>query len=375
MLIEVREVKSKKDMKRFIRLPHKIYADDSVWIPPLNFERKEFFDRKKNPFFKFGKAAYFLALRDGEPVGRITAQVHRDHLKLYKDDCGFFGCFESVDDSNVAKSLIRSAENWLRQNGLKKIRGPYNFTINSDVGILVNGFETPPYVIMSHNPSYYSELLESADLEKVMDVYAWHFDVDKEIPEQAMQLADATREYPGLKIRSLNMKKYDEEVRLVMSMFNEVWSQNWGFIPFNKEEIGHLAKEMKSFLDPEMILFAHVNGDPAAFVLFIPNVNEAVRDLKGKLLPLGWLKLMLRMKRGLKSGRFWALGVRKPYRGSKLGALSVLMNVECHLRARKRGYKKAELGWTLETNEHINRGIEFMGGKRYKTYRIYEKEL
>jgi len=242
------------------------------------------------------------------------------------------------------------------------------------MGTLIEGFDTPPSILMTHNPSYYPSLLEALGLKKIKDVYAWHYDLGA-LPEQALQLAEATRAHPGLVLRSINMKEFDKEIRLMMTIFNEAWAQNWGFIPLTEEEIGHMAKELKPVIDPEMVFFALVDGDPAAFSICLPNINEAIQDLKGKLFPFGWAKLLWRLKRGLKSVRLCLMGVRKPYRGSAIGALSVLMNVEMHRRGALRGYKTAELSWTLEDNEKINRGIEFMGGKRYKTYRIYEKEL
>lgn len=317
----------------------------------------------------------FLALREGKPAGRISAQIHHGHLQIHKDDSGFFGFFESIEDAAVARGLVGAAERWLKEKGLKKMRGPFHFTANDEVGILIDGFDSPPSILMNHNPPYYPGLLENAGLAKAKDLYAYHYEVGQ-IPEAALHLAEATRQYPGLTLRSINMKNYDEEIRLMIRIFNEAWEQNWGFLPMTEEEISHMAKQLKPVVDPAMAFFAYVGEEPAAMSITLPNVQEAIRDLRGRLFPLGWAKLLWRIRRGLSSVRMCLMGIRKPYRGGKVGALSVLMNVEAHRRALERGcYKTAELSWTLEDNERINRGIEFMGGRRYKTYRVYEKGI
>ncbi|MDO8493944.1 MAG: hypothetical protein Q7S68_01220 [Deltaproteobacteria bacterium] len=375
MNLQVLPVNSRERLKQFLHLPHRIYRDDPHWVPPLTFERKEFLNPKKNPFFRHGEAQFFLAFKNEKPVGRISAQIHHGHLERFKDATGFFGFFEAMNDKEVAQSLFQTASSWLREKGIKKIRGPFNFTMyDNETGILIDGFDSPPQIMMGHNPPYYASLLEQCGFQKVKDVFAWHYDMAK-LSEPAVQIADATRAYPGLTLRSINMKNFAEEVRLMMGIYNEAWGENWGFIPAAEAEIQYVAKQLKPIIDPNMAFFAFVNGDPAGFSVFIPNVNEAIRDLNGKLFPFGWAKLLWRLKRGLKSGRLCLMGIRKPYRGSKLGSLSVLLNVEMHLRSRKGRYQYGELGWTDEANDRINQGISFMGGRKYKTYRIYEKEL
>lgn len=373
--MELREVTTAKDLKTFLRFPRQIYRQDPNWIAPLEFERKAFLNPKKNPFFRRGEARLFLAYQGSRPVGRISAQIHYGHLERYKDAAGFFGFFEAVNDPAVVQALFERAGRWLAQKGMKKLRGPFNLTMyDNETGTLIDGFDTPPVMMMGHNPPYYASLLEKTGFRKCKDIFAWHYEVNR-IPEAALQLAEATRRYPGLTLRSIEMKNFEDEVRLMMRIYNEAWAENFGFVPVGEEEIFYLAKTLKPIVDPEMILFASVNGDPAAFSLGLPNVNEAIRDLKGKLFPFGWAKLLWRLRRGLKSVRLPLMGIRKPYRGTKVGVLSALMNVEMQLRGQKRGYKTAELSWTLEDNEKINKGIDLMGGRRYKTYRIYEKEL
>lgn len=374
--LQIRAVKNRADLKAFIRFPHAIYRKDPNWVAPLELERRQFFNRKKNPFFHHGEAELFLAFKNGETVGRISAQWHRAHLERHKDDCGFFGFFEAVNDKAVAEALVGAAGDWLRARGLKKIRGPFNFMMyDNETGILIDGYDTPPYILMGHNPPYYVSLLESAGFKKAIDTFAWRYKIG-ELSEQVLQLAEATRRYPGLTLRSIDMKNFDRDLRTMIGIFNEAWAQNRGFVPATEEEIRYIAKSMKPIIDPEMAFFAFVNGDPAAFSICLPNINEAIHDLRGRLFPFGWAKLLWRLKvKRLKSARLCLMGIRKPYRGSALGALSVLMNVEMHRRGLPRGYQAAELGWTLEDNERINKGIAFMGGRRYKTYRIYEKGL
>ncbi len=374
MSLEILPVRNSGQLKQFIRFPNRLYANDPHWICPLEFERKEFFNPQKNPFYRFGEAQLFLALKNGAVVGRISAQVHHRHLDFHKDATGFFGFFDAVEEATVAHALVHAASEWLQAKKMKKMRGPFNFTINDEVGVLVDGFDRPPVVMMTHNFPYYDSLIQTTGLKKIKDLFAWDYVVGA-ISEQARQLADATREHPGLVLKSFEIKKIDSEIHLMMQLFNEVWSQNWGFVPMTEEEIHHTAKQLKPIIDPEMAFFVFVDGNPAAFSVALPNINEAIRDLKGKLFPLGLPKLLWRLKRGLKSARLCLMGIRKPYRGGALGALSVLMNVEIHLRGVQRGYRSAELSWTLEDNDRINKGIEFMGGKRYKTYRIYEMLL
>lgn len=316
----------------------------------------------------------FLAMENERCVGRISAHIHHRHLERHKDAAGFFGFFDAVSDNKAATALVETAADWLRSKGMQTMRGPFNLTVNDEVGVLVDGFDAPPAVMMNHNFPYYGPLLETAGLKKIKDLFAWYYDVG-EISEPAKELAEATRAHPGLSIRSFNKKDFDGEIRRMLVLFNEVWSQNWGFVPMTEEEMHHAAKQLKPILDPEMAFFVFVDNDPAAFSVALPNFNEAIRGLNGKLLPFGFLKLLWRLKRGLQSARLCLMGIRKPYRGGALGALSVLMNVEIHRRGVQRGYKQAELSWTLEDNDRINMGIEFMGGRRYKTYRIYEMPL
>lgn len=374
-MLEVVPVHNRRLKNRFIQFPWKIYRDDPYWVPPLLLERKRFLDPRKNPFFRYGRAELFMAFQNGEPVGRISAHVIPRHNELYHDKTGFFGFFESIDDPDVAGALFRAAGDWLKGEGRDRILGPMSFTIKDEIGVLVDGFDSPPYILNGHSPRYYPALIESCGFKKVKDWFAWRYTVG-DLSPGVIDIAEQTRRYPGLQIRSLDMKRFHEEVRLLVSLFNEIWADNWGFIPFSEEEGTHLAEDLRPIIDPEMIFFATVNGEPAGFGLTLPNVNELLRSLDGRLSLRNWPKLLRAIWRPKwRTARVFALGIRKPYRGTALGNLSVLLYVETHQRGVARGYQEGELSLTLEDNEKINNGITLMGGRRYKIYRLYEKAL
>lgn len=375
MRVSVRPVRTRSDLKQFIRLPWDIYQEDPAWVPPLILDRKQTLDRKKNPFFEHAEAEYFLAEKNGRVVGRVSAHIDRLHNETHRDKTGFFGFFESTDDDAVAKALLDASSEWLLQKGMTALRGPCSFSLNEG-GLLIDGFEHPPQILMGHNPSYYPELLERWGLKKIKDLYCWRYDATSPIPEPAMEIAREVAKYPGLVVRSVNPKKIKEDVKILMEVFNSAWSQNWGFVPLTEKEIQKAAQEFNLILDPEVSFIAEVNGDPAGICVALPNINEAIADLNGRLFPFGIFKLLYRIKtRKIRTGRLMLLGIKKEYRSSILGGLSVLLYTEIHRRGKERGYTSGELSWTLEDNVKVNTGIEFMGAERYKTYRVYEKNM
>ncbi len=375
-MIAVRPVRSKKDLKKFVLFPWSIYRNDPAWVPPLIRERLDFLNKKKNPFFEHAEGEYFLAEREGQIVGRISAQIDRLHNERHQEKTGFFGLFESVDDPTVSGALLDEASRWLAARGMTRIRGPFNLSINEECGTLVEGFKHPPFVLTGHNPSYYPPLLEGWGLKKIKDLFCWHYDSQKPIPEAPMALAEEIRKYPGLVIREVSRKNLERDIRIILDVFNSAWSKNWGYVPLTEAEIQKSVKDLKPILEPSMILIAEVDGKPAGICLCLPNINQSIRDLNGRLFPVGFLKLLFRIKfRPPEGFRLVLLGVKKEYRGSVLGGLSVLFYVEIHKRGKLLDLKDCELSWTLEDNQKINAGIEFMGGKHYKTYRIYEKAI
>ncbi|MBI4197183.1 MAG: N-acetyltransferase [Deltaproteobacteria bacterium] len=374
--VHVEPVVSKRQLKEFIKLPWRIYESDPAWIPPLIQERLDFLNPKKNPFFEHADVQLFLAYKNGELVGRTSVQI--DHLfnQIHKEKTGFFGFFESENDPEIAVALIKKCEGWLKEKGMTKVRGPFSFSSMDECGFLVDGFQYAPFILTAHSTPYYPALAEQAGLGKAKDLYCWKYDGRNPIPEMPLAIAEEVRKHPGLVVREVDPGHLERDVRIIMDVFNSAWSQNWGFVPMTEAELKKAAQDFKLILEPTMALIAEVDGKPAAISLSLPNINQAIRDLDGKLFPLGLLKLLYRVKRKKISGyRLIALGVKKEFRGSVLGGLSVLLYVEMHRRGKKLGLKECELSWTLEDNEKINTGIEFMGGERYKTYRIYEKTL
>lgn len=375
-MIEIKQVHSRKEKRQFIDFPFHLYAKECHWVPPLKLERKEFLSPKKNPVFLNLDAAFFLALKDDEVVGRISAQINHQHNQRYDEKTGHFGFFDCVDDIEVAEMLLKNAEAWLQQRGMKKIVGPFNLTINEESGVLIKGFEHKPYPFMPYNYPYYPSLLESCGFVKVKDLLAWDYDSTRPVPEVALQIAEAVKQYPGLVIRQINLKNLKQDMQVIRDVFNSAWSKNWGFIPWTEAELEKMVKDFKLILEPRLALIAEVNGEPAAISIAIPNYHESIYDLNGKLFPFGLFKFLYRQKiKKPKSARLALLGIKKEFRHDVLSGLSILLYTEMHRRSQELQHWGGELSWTLEDNEKINNGIRLMGGQPNKTYRIYQKLL
>ena len=377
-MIEVRPVRGRRDMAAFINLPWRLYAHDPAWVPPLKPEVKAHLDRARNPFFEHAEAELFLAWRSGRVVGRISAQIDRSHNERFNEKTGFFGFFEAEDDVTVATALFDKAGAWLKARGMNLMRGPFNFSINHTAGLLIDGFETPPYLEMTHNPRYYVPLVEGYGFAEAMDLYAWKYDATRPPPEICLQISKAVAEHPGLKVREVNMANFESDLRIILDVFNEAWSKNWGFVPLTDSEIRKAAKELKLIIDPRLALIAEVDGEPAAIAMTFPNLNEILGRTRGYGTVRTYARLLweLKVKKNFKTARLMLLGVRPKFRGSMLGGgLSVHLYVETHKRGSSMGITEAELSWTLASNEKINNGIRLMGGEVYKTYRVYDKAL
>ncbi len=373
--VTVRPVMGLRDKHRFIRFPRELYADDPAYRPKLDLMVWEEITPSRNAWFEHGEARLFLAERDGEVVGRISAQVDHEHLRVHDDGAGFFGFFEVDDDPEAAAQLLGVAEDWCRRRGMERIRGPFSFSINGEAGLLVEGFEYPNYVMMPHGRPYYERLVEEAGFEGVQDLYAWRFEREQ-LPERVRWMAGDVKEQEGLEIRNLDIDHIHRDVEIIMEVFNDAWSDNWGFVPLTEAEVAQVAEEFKLIADEDLCMIAEYEGEPAAIALALPNINEALCDLDGKLLPFGWAKLLYRLKVDpVRSFRLILLGIKEEYRGTALGALSVQLYAEIHDRAYEAGYQEAEASWTLADNDDINDGMEFMGAEPYKTYRIFEKGL
>jgi hypothetical protein len=375
MSIEIRETALGGDLRDFLNVVDYIYRSDDNYVRPLDFELKQRLSRK-NPFFKHAEGTTFTAYKNGWCVGRITAQVDHQHLEVHKDGAGFFGFIDTVDDQEVVEALLQRAGAWLKQRGLEKIRGPMSLNTNEEIGCLIEGFDTPPMVMMPHHLPYQARLIEQAGLEKVKDLYAWRYEVG-DIPKRAQRAHDSIAALPEVKARHFDLKKLKSEVRVVMDIFNDAWKDNWGYVPLTEDELAKLAEDFRLLLVPELTCLVEVDGEPAGFAIAIPNLNELIKDLEGRLFPLGLPKLVWRLKvRGANTARLALLGIRGKYRSvRKYAGLSAFMYTRMNEAGARLGIKWGELSYTLEDNGPVNAGIKFMGGKIYKKYRLFERSL
>lgn len=374
--IEIVSVSTTEELDRFVRLPMRINAGDPNYIPPLIMERKEALTPKTNPFFAHAETQFWLAVRDGIDVGRISAQI--DALTPESmGKVGHFGMICAEDDPAIFQALFFAAESWLRERGREKALGPLNLSINEEVGLLVDGFDTPPMVMMGHDPRYMASRIEQQGYGKAKDVYAYMTPTKTDVPSAPLRRLRRNGMPEGLAIRKLDIKRYNQEVETLTEILNDAWAGNWGFTPTTEAETRQLARNMRPVIDPRLTLFAEIDGESAGFVVFLPNVNEAIRDLNGKLLPFGWLKLLWRLKvKGLKTVRVPLMGVRRKFAGSHRGQiLPFLLVDQAKTEAHRLGYEMAELSWLLEDNMPIRRIVEHSGCEIYKTYRLYEKAL
>lgn len=373
--VSITEVSGKKDLATFIRIPWEIYKNDPNWVPPLLAERKEAFS-PKHPYFQHAQWQAWIAWRDGKPVGRISAQIDDLHQQRYDSKTGFFGLLEAPDDPGVFKPLFDTAENWLRERGMREIVGPFNLGINQEVGVLIEGFDSPPYVMMPHSPPYYGKAIEQCGYQPAQDLLAYELDSTTLTIPRVMQ-ALLKRSAERIRVRSLNRKQKVYELEVMRNIFNDAWENNWNFVPFTREEFAAAGKELLMLLPDEFIQIAELDGEAVAFIVFIPNLNEAIADLDGHLLPFGWAKLLWRMKVEFpKSARVALMGVRKEHQNTRFGpalAYQVIKNVMDAGVAR--GLNRAEMSWVLDHNKATRNIIESMGGEISKRYRMYEKVL
>jgi hypothetical protein len=375
--LRVRPVEDRRTLKQFLQMPASIYADDPHWVQPLLFERLEHLNPKKNPYFEHAEVAFWLAVRGERPVGRISAQVDRLHLERHRDATGQFGFLEAEDDPAVFAALLEAAEAWLKARGMRRATGPFSLSINGESGLLIDGFETPPYLMMGHAPRYYRPRVEAQGWRKAKDLIAYAFDVVAPPPLRARRMYERLSRGAGLSFRPIEMRRFEQELQTIVDIFNDAWSDNWGFVPMTPAEVRHMGRNLKPIVRAEHAWIGAVDGEPAAMTVTLPNVNEAIADLGGRLLPLGWAKLLWRLKvRGTRSARMPLMGVRKKYQGTPKGAALALGVIEA-VRSwhAAHGAQAAELSWVLEDNRPTHDIIELVGGRPHKTYRVYEKWL
>jgi hypothetical protein len=376
MALEIRQHAPGKDLADFIRAGHVVFESDPAWIAPLHFELRERLSPAKNPFFKRADVTLFTAHRDGKLVGRCSAQVDHEHVRVHGERCGFFGFFDTVDDAEVACALIDCAAHWLRARGMVRMMGPFSLYVNEEVGVLIEGFEEPPVMFMAHSRPYQAALCEAAGLSKEKDLLAWRYD-DPQLPLRAQKAWEDVKRMPEVRLRSIDLANIEREIAVVMSIYNEAWDGKWAYVPALPDEVRKIAQDLKLIIDPDIAFIADVDGSPAGMCIMLPNLNEAIADLNGELLPTGFAKLLYRMKvKHPVSTRLMMLGIREDIRKQRrYGGLSAAMYVETARRGLAKGYKWGELSWTREDDAPINVGIKMMGAKPYKRYRVYQKAL
>lgn len=372
--VRLEVVEGRRALNRFIRVPWAIYSDDPMWVPPLMFERRQHLSAS-NPYFEHAKFRAWIAHRDGKPVGRVSAQVDKLHLERYHDATGFFGMLEAEDRPETFQALLGAAQDWLREQGMRRIRGPFSLSINDESGLLVEGFDTPPQIMMGHARPYYGARVEEQGFDREKDLLAYYLDVDFE-PARVTSVLKA-KVGSRVRLRPLRRSQLKEELEIIRDIFEDAWSENWGFIPFTPAELEHLGQNLKLLVSDEFVQIAEVDGVPAAMLVAFPNINESIRDLNGRILPFGWLKLLWRLKvRHPKMVRVPLMGVRRRHQNRLMGAALAFMVIEAvRAAAAPRGVTGGELSWILDDNKGMQKMLETLGGVAYKRYRVYLKEL
>ncbi|MCC6203250.1 MAG: N-acetyltransferase [Gammaproteobacteria bacterium] len=374
MNVAVRPIQGRRDLRAFLRVPWPIYAGDPCWVPPLLLERAQAL-APGNPFFEHARWQGWIAWRDGKPIGRISAQIDELHQQRYGDATGYFGLFECGDEPAVAQALFAAACGWLRERGMRRVTGPFNLGINQEIGVLVEGFDTPPKVMMGHARPYYDALLQGCGLSKAVDVLA--YEIETLFPISKAMNAVLERYRNRIRVRPLQKRRLDAELEIMRDIFNDAWSNNWGFVPFTEKEFRAAGHEMLLLIPPDMVQIADLDGTPAAFMVTLPNLNEAIADLDGRLLPFGWLKLLWRLKvRYPSSGRVALMGVRQPFQNSRTGAALAFAVINAsRAPVSGAGIRTAEMSWILEDNKGMRSIIESIGGVVSKRYRMYQGPL
>lgn len=371
-------VETKAQLKAFIDLPYMLYKNDPQWRAPLRFERKTHLSFEKNPT-ALADRMFFLAQKDGDYIGRIAGFLNPVHEEIQKDGAGFFGFFDCVADPDIGAALLEAAQNWLVGRGVKKIIGPSNWGVNDECGLLIDGFDTPPAVMMPHGRADYQNMVEGAGFKKATDLFAYDCDLLGGYPRRGAvkKLIDMSINEPRFEMRQLNVKNFKSEMAMVMDIFNDAWADNWGFIPFSDAQIAHMTKELRPLIIPKCFWIGYVNGEPVGFTMMIPDLNVATQGLDGRLFPLGWAKLLTRLKiTGVKRARLPLMGIRRSVQKSRDGiAIAIGLCEKLYGSARDYGFTHAELSWILEDNKSMISIIKACEAKKYKTYRMYEKEL
>ena len=372
---KVREIPAGGNLRPFIDVQWRLNSVDPAWVAPLRMNLRKALDRSSHPFHQHGEVAYFVAERGGTVVGRTAAIVNRLHNEVHDDAIGFFGLFETEDDPEVAHSLVERASAWLADRGMTTMRGPLNFSMNEEVaspGVLVEGFESRPAIMMGHNPPYYPALLEAAGMRRAKDLLAYLLDEPDHPPERGVAIIDRILARSGITVRSLDLRRFRQEVEAVKEVYNAAWSRNWGFVPMTDAEIDHLASEFRPVVDPDLCLIAEVGDEPVGFCLALPDLNQALRYLPdGRMLPLGWARFLWH-RRNISGIRVLTLGFKPRFHRAGLGPAMYRRIFDAGVQ---KGYTTGEASWILADNLEMTRALERSGGRIYRRYRIYEREI
>lgn len=367
--MEIREVRKGNGLSEFIEFPYSLYPKNSFYVPPLRKDLNEIFS-PKNPFFDHAEVKYFMAGEKGRAAGRIASVINRRHIDFHGEMAGFFGFFESVNDPEAANALIDAVSSVLKDNGMKIIRGPMNFSTNEECGFLLEGFSQPPMLMMPFNPPYYNDLMEACGMQKAKDLKAYIYDVKDRLPAKALRVA-VIAEKRGIKVRPIDKKNFDKEMQAFKEVYNSAWEKNWGFIPLTDEELDYLGSRLRQIVVPELTLIAEDDGAPVGFMGLLPDFNYVLKHMNGKVNPITILKALYYSKK-VKDLRLLLLGIKKEYRNKGVDALLFREGFDGIKRG---GYRRVEFSWILEDNTPVQRIIEMVGGEEYKKYRIYEKAL
>lgn len=369
MSLKITEVKSSAELDRFVRLPWSIYQGNSCWVPPLISERKKFLDPETNPFFEHAEVKLYL-VEDGKgmPLGRIALVHDRIYQETHCEKTGILGMFETVDDENVSRLLFDQAKSWCEKKDFDKLMGPMNLSSNHECGLMVEGFDRPPMVGIPYNPEYYEKHFLDWGLKKAKDLISFKLDLIG-VPDYLQSAADKLEKRKRFSLRSLNLSRFDEELKIIWDIYNSAWEQNWGFVRMSHKEFMFAANEMKSFVQPDLCLIVEVKGEPVGFSLALPDVNQVLMKLDGKLFPFGWARFLWERNK-IDSYRVLTLGVKKKFR--RLG-IDAYMYYQTYKRLMEKNIKWLEISWMLEDNADILEPMFKIGGTIYKRHRIYER--
>ncbi len=369
-MVRIQKVTGRRLLREFIEYPYRKYRGHPHWVPPLRRDERQQFNPAKNPFYEHARMELFLASRDGRTTGRIAAIDDQLHRETHLENVAFFGFFEA-DDRDAASALLERAEATAHAAGRSILRGPFNPSLNENAGLQIDAFDTDPWILMPYNPPEYPRYLEDAGYRKAKDLYAWLIDLQQGVSRRFQRVAERAGRQEGIVVRHADFGSLGEEVQKIKAIYEECWKDNWGFVAPTEHEFSHMTAKLRQIMDPEIVLFVEVDGATAGFALSLPNFNQVLKQLNGRILPFGIFKL-LRARKRIDQGRLALLGVLPEYRWRGLYPLLIYESIQ---RGRQRGIVLAECSWTLEDNAEVNVGIRAAGGTHYKTYRIYEKDL